>query len=542
MSTYADVAVAVMADAGVEFIFGVPGSLSSVELIEAASRRDIRYVLCSNEASAAVMAGTYGILTNRPGVCSTGVGPGAAAAVLGVANGFLERAPFLVLTDRYSDEQFRRLQRQRLDQDLLYSPITKGTFKLAKDSAAVTMRRAIALAMDGRQGPVHVDIPYDVMQAEAEASDFPPDGVGARRFAGKIGNNHAGLEVAAAEIARADRPAILVGLQVNRSGQEAEEAFVAFAERLGAPVFASLAAKGTLPENHPLSMRTFRGAPSEKEILDKADLLILVGFDVVELFTPGHWNHPQPVVMLDEVAHNDDVIRPKVEVVADLADSLSALAESVPASEGWNLEDLDSYRAMRSAPLFSKGEGLMPGAVVRIARECLPDSGIMTADAGSHKVLASDTWETRRPRGFLTSSGLGSMAVGLPAAIAAKLVEPQTPVLCLTGDGGFLMRLGDLETAARVGAAIVVVVFNDGFLNLIKIKQDTRNFQRLGTDFGNTDYVAVAQGLGFEATRVDSEAALKEALGKAFASGGAWVIDAVINPDGYLAAKDVRPE
>ncbi|MBT3822551.1 MAG: acetolactate synthase large subunit, partial [Nitrospinaceae bacterium] len=98
------------------------------------------------------------------------------------------------------------------------------------------------------------------------------------------------------------------------------------------------------------------------------------------------------------------------------------------------------------------------------------------------------------------------------------------------------------ETAARVGAAIVVVVFNDGFLNLIKIKQDTRNFQRLGTDFGNTDYVAVAQGLGFEATRVDSEAALKEALGKAFASGGAWVIDAVINPDGYLAAKDVRPE
>jgi acetolactate synthase-1/2/3 large subunit len=134
------------------------------------------------------------------------------------------------------------------------------------------------------------------------------------------------------------------------------------------------------------------------------------------------------------------------------------------------------------------------------------------------------------------------MAVGLPAAIAAKLVEPQTPVLCLTGDGGFLMRLGDLETAARVGAAIVVVVFNDGFLNLIKIKQDTRNFQRLGTEFGNTDYVAVARGLGFEATRVDNEAAFKEALAKAFASGGAWVIDAAINPDGYLGVKDVRPE
>ncbi|MFP6867921.1 MAG: thiamine pyrophosphate-binding protein [Nitrospinota bacterium] len=542
MATYADVAAACLADAGIEYIFGVPGSLSSVELIEAASMRGIRYILCSNESSAAVMAGTYGILKNRPGVCSTGVGPGAAAAVLGIANNWLERAPCLLLTDRYSDEQFRRLQRQRLDQDRIYRPITKGTFKLARDSAAVTMRRALALAMEGRQGPVHVDLPYDVLQAEAEESDFAPAGAPSRHLA-EIGSDHPGIEAAARAIARAERPAVLVGLQVNRAGSAAEEAFVRFAERLGAPVFASLAAKGTLSENHPLAMGTFRGAPSEEEILGKADLLVLVGFDVVELFAPGHWNHPQPVVMLDEVAHIDDVIRPAVEVVADLAGALRALAGSVRPSEGWNTEDLDSYRAMRRGPLHAKSDGgMMPGAVVRIARECLPDGGIMTADAGSHKVLASDTWETRRPRGFLTSSGLGSMAVGLPAAIGAKLAEPETPVVCLTGDGGFLMRLGDLETAAREGLPVVVVVFNDGYLNLIKIKQDARNFKRLGSEFYATDYAAVARGLGFEAVRVDSEEALKEALAAAISSGGPWVIDAVINPDGYLAAKDVRPE
>ncbi len=541
MATYADVVAATLSEAGIEYIFGVPGSLGSVELIEAARRRGIRYVLCSNESSAAVMAGTYGVLTNRPGVCSTGVGPGATAAVLGVANNFLERAPCLILTDRYSDEQFRRLQRQRLDQDQLYRPITKGSFKLAADSAARTMHNALALAMAGRQGPVHVDLPYDVMQAEAGEGDFPAEASG-KRYAGKTGNAHPGIEAAAAEIARAERPAVLVGLQVNRSGREAEDAFVSFAERLGAPVFASLAAKGTLSESHPLAMGTFRGAPSEMEILAKADLLILAGFDMVELFAPGHWNHPQPVVMLDEVAHIEDIVQPRVEVVADLADSLGALAEIVPPSVGWNFEDLDSYRAMRRAILFQKGNALMPGAVIRIARECLPGGGIMTADAGSHKVLASDTWETRRPRGFLTSSGLGSMAVGLPAAIAAKMVEPKTPVVCLTGDGGFLMRLGDLETASREGVAIVVVVFNDGYLNLIKIKQDTRSFDRVGTDFRSSDYEAVARGLGFEAVRVDTEAGLKKALENAFSSGGRWVIDVVIDPDGYVAAKDVRPE
>jgi len=541
MATYADVVAACLADAEIEYIFGVPGSLGSVELIEAASKLGIRYILCSNESSAAVMAGTYGILKNRPGVCSTGVGPGAAAAVLGIANNWLERAPCLLLTDRYSDVQFRRLQRQRLDQDRIYNPITKGTFKLARDSAAVSVRRAISLALEGRQGPVHVDLPYDVLQAEADETCFPPEG-GPSRYLAEVGTGHPGIDAATRAIALAERPAVLVGLQVNRSGRAAEDAFSIFAERLGAPVFASLAAKGTLPENHPLAMGTFRGAAAEEEILGKSDLLVLVGFDVVELFAPGHWIHPQPVVMLDEVAHIDDVIRPAVEVVADLAGLLRTLAGSVQSTEGWNTEDLSSYRAMRRTPLYAKDSGLMPGAVVRIARECLPDNGIMTADAGSHKVLASDTWETRRPRGFLTSSGLGAMAVGLPAAMAAKLTEPGTPVLCLTGDGGFLMRLGDLETAVRVGLPIVVVVFNDGYLNLIKIKQDSRNFQRLGTDFGATDYTAVARGLGFEATRVNSEGALKEALDVAISSGGPWVIDAVINSDGYIVAKDVRPE
>src|SRR5690606_30795574 len=147
---------------------------------------------------------------------------------------------------------------------------------------------------------------------------------------------------------------------------------------------------------------------------------------------------------------------------------------------------------------------LMPGAVIRLTRERLPDNGILTVDAGQHKVVTSDLWETRRPRGFHTSSGLGSMAVSLPAALAAKLCEPDAPVVCFTGDGGLLMRAGDLETAVRERLSIVVVVFNDRSLNMIKIQQDRRGFSRTGTAFApDTDFSAVARGFGWQATRVD---------------------------------------
>jgi acetolactate synthase-1/2/3 large subunit len=532
MSTYADVVAAVLADAGIEFIFGVPGSLSSVELIEAASKRGIRYVLTSNESSAAVMAGTYGALRNRPGVVSTGVGPGAASALHGVAHVFMERQPALVLTDRYGDAEFRRLLRQRLFQDQLYRPITKATMTLAADNAAATVQRAIDLAMTGRQGPVHIDLPYDVMLAEASESDFPSSN-GSRGYF-NAGLDQAGLRAAAEAIEGAQKPAVIVGLQVTRAGKAAERAFQAFAEQMGAPVFASLMGKGTLPEQHPLAAGTFRGAPNEKALLDQADLLVLIGFDPVEIFTPGYWNYQQPVVMLDEVRHLEGIIRPKVEVVSALAEGLQALTEMLPERSRWNREDIDAYKQQRAQLLRPKGEGLMPAAVVRIARERLPENGIMTVDAGQHKVLTCDLWETRRTRGLLSSSGLGTMAVALPCAIAAKLVEPTAPVLCLTGDGGFIMRAGDLETAAREGLPIVVVVFNDRTLNLIKLQQDRRGVQRLGTAFAECDFAGVARGFGFEATRVDSEEALDAALAEAFASGKPWLIDAAINPEGYV--------
>jgi acetolactate synthase-1/2/3 large subunit len=411
----------------------------------------------------------------------------------------------------------------------MFASITKGSFTLSAIDTAKTLRRAIDLSLAGRPGPVHVDLPYDLMQAPASDADMPQP-VATERYL----SSGKGIQALAAAIEGATRPAIVAGFQVAREGAAAEQAFLAFAEKLNVPVFNSLAAKGTFPEHLPLAAGTFRGVASERAILDSADLLVMVGLDPVEIFTSA-WPYTAPVVTLDTIPVTEGPYRPAIEVIAGLEDGLWALAQLTTPHAGWNREDLDAYRAGRDAALRRPGSGLMPGAVIRLTRERLPDDGILTVDAGQHKILTSEFWESRRPRGFHTSSGLGSMAVALPAALAAKLCEPDAPVVCFIGDGGLLMRLGDLETAVREDLPIVVVVFNDRALNMIKLQQDRRGFARTGTAFApDTDFAAAARAFGFEATRVEDEASLDAALVTALASGRPWLIEAMVNPEGYV--------
>jgi acetolactate synthase-1/2/3 large subunit len=388
------------------------------------------------------------------------------------------------------------------------------------------------IAVEGRPGPVHVDLPYDVMLTECGTDAVAAEAAG-RLFFAQASAGSDGMQALAQAIESASRPALVAGLQISRRGAEAERAFVDLAEKLGVPAFASLAAKGTLPEQHPLAAGTFRGVASERALLQQADLLVLIGFDPVEIFTPGIWLYDAPVVTLDEVAYTEGPYRPAVEVVANLRDALPALTSLVSPHGGWDREAVDAYKTNLRQPTRRR-DGLQPATVIQTARRLLPDDGILTVDAGQHKVLTSDLWETRRPRGFFSSSGLGTMAVSIPQAIAAKLVEPQAPVLCFVGDGGFIMRAGDLETATREQLPIVIVVFNDRTLNLIKLQQDRRGFKRLGTSFGQSDFAAVARGFGFEAVRVGDEAALEAALSQAIASGRPWLIDATVDPEGYV--------
>jgi acetolactate synthase-1/2/3 large subunit len=528
MVTYADVIAKLLADAGIEYIFGMPGSRASVELIEAAHKQGVHYVLSNNESAAAVMAATYGVLQRRPGICSTGVGPGATNAVNGVAHAQLERAPMLVFTDRYPDAMYRHLPRQRVDQEALLRPVTKGSFPIADDTVERSTRRALQLAMAGRPGPVHLDLPDDIMQHTAMGL---PEPLPAQCWHGATNPASPAIASLVTTISQAQRPILVAGLGVNREGCESQ--LQTLAETLQAPVLLAISAKGSLADTHPWCGGTLMGSEASHELLDQSDLIITVGLDIVELFEPGTWPYPQRLLNIDSVPHLDGLFHPVQELVGDMAPALAALASQLKGCGGWKVQEIASFRQRQQPLPATSGTRLSPLAAIRIMRQRLPRETILTADAGQHKVYASRLWECDQPLSYLTSSGLGTMGVAIPIAIAAKLVRRQQPVVALTGDGGFLMRVSELETATREGVPIIVVIFNDGYLNLIKIRQERQGYGVLGSQFAPVDYVQVAQGFGFHAARIADEQTLHQALQQAVDSGEPWVLDLLIDPEGY---------
>lgn len=528
MVTYADVIAKIVVDAGIDHIFGMPGSRASVELIEATQKQGVRYVLCNNEAAAAVMAATYGVLQRRPGICQTGVGPGATNAVNGVAHAYLERAPMLLLTDCYPAALYRHLPRQRVDQETLFRAITKGNFPIAHDTAERSMRRALQLAMEGRPGPVHLDLPDDVMLQEAAGL---PEPTSYERWNGAMATSSAAMQRLAATISQAQRPIVVAGLGVNRAA--CEDRLRHFVETLQAPVLCAVSAKGSVADSHPWGGGTFMGSEAEHELLAASDLIVTIGLDVVELFEPGTWPYSQRVVNIDAVPHLDGLFHPVQELVGDIGAALEALIPLLSPCHGWQPAAMTAFRNRQRPGSVSDNSRLLPTAALALMREILPGDTILTADAGQHKVAASRSWTCDQPLSYLTSSGLGTMGVAIPIAITAKLLRPHRPVVALTGDGGFLMRVSELETAVREQTPIVVVVFNDGYLNLIRMKQRRQGYRVLGSQFAAADFVRVAEGFGFQAARADTEAALRRALQQAVASGQPWVIDAHIDPDGY---------
>jgi acetolactate synthase-1/2/3 large subunit len=529
MVTYADVIAKLLADAGIEYIFGMPGSRASVELIEAARKQGLHYVLSNNESAAAVMAATYGVLQRRPGVCSTGVGPGATNAVNGVAHAHLERAPMLLFTDCYPAALYRHLLRQRVDQVELFRAVTKGSLPIADDTAERSTRRALQLAMEGRPGPVHLDLPDDVMEHAAAGL---PEPLPCQRWHGAPSPSHAALQSLAATIGQATRPIIVAGLGINRSACETQ--LQTLAETLHAPVLLTISTKGSLADRHPWCGGTFMGSEPQHELMAQSDLIMTIGLDVVELFEPGKWPYHQRVVNIDSVPHLDGLLHPTQELVGDIGAVLAALTPLLVPCTGWDPDAIAALRQRQRPAVPVSSTTLLPAAALDIMRQVLPDDTILTTDAGQHKVYASRLWRCDQPLSYLTSSGLGTMGVAIPIAIAAKLVRPHQPVVALTGDGGFLMRVSELETARREGTPVVVVIFNDGCLNLIRMKQQRQGYQVLGSRFAAVDYVRVAEGFGFQGACVETEAAMRQALQQALASGKPWVIDARIDPEGYV--------
>jgi len=507
---------------GVKRIFGVPGGGSSLALIDAATRVGIEFILCRTETVAAFMAAVTGELSGIPGVVLTGIGPGAASVVNGIAYASLERAPIILITDTHEQAAVAP-PHQIFDQQALFAPISKAQKRLEPANGVEVFEEMFALAKTEPPGPVQIEL--SAKDAEAMVSETPS--AVSCQF---LNINKKALDKVKNPIASSRRPVLIVGLQCRT----AERAMAAnqLAESLAGPVMTTYKAKGVIADDNPLYVGLFTGAKLDDTVIDKADLIVFFGVDPVEII-PGQWRYKAPVIVLTESA---DLVWPfeaEVMVEGPVDISASSLANS-KASVDWRREQISSLKQTIRKQLSNSGDnGHFPDDVIDALALAAPTGARVAIDSGAHMFSAMTRWPASKPHDVLKSNGLSSMGFAVPAALASWLQQPERHAIAVTGDGGMMMSLAELSTAARLEAALTVIVLNDATLSLIDIKQQRQRRPSLGVRYPATDFATVARGMGCLAWAVGSQDSLEDALSAAFSSAGPCLIDVTINPSGY---------
>ena len=511
---------------GVRRAFGVPGGASSLDVIDAFAAEGIDFVLTHGETSATLMAAVTAELGGAPGVVVTGVGPGAASAVNGIAYAALERAPVLLVTDALAEAaEGHHALHQRFDQRALFAPLVKGYDRPEPGDGPEGIDRLLDTAMAHPAGPVQLDL----TTAAATAPEAKR-----RRAAKKAPKDFDLVALAEARglLAKAQRPLIVAGMEAR--GRAASAALRVLVQLLGCPVMTTYKAKGAVADADPLVVGCFTGASADARCLDRADLLIFFGLDPIELL-PGRWRFEGPVLALAAHDGYDYPAAPAAALTGPLDRSAVALMEDAQPA-GWSELEIAALRSRLRAGFAMTGLGRRTAEdVVSAVRHAAPARARLTVDSGAHMFSAMGLWQADEPNDVLKSNGLSTMGFALPAAIAAALEEPTRPVIAMTGDGGLHMCLAELATAARLGCRIAVVVFNDSALSLIDIKQQRQQRESRGVRFGTMDHAKVAAGLGCWGWSVGATDALAPVLAEAFAHDGPALVDVTVDPEAYSA-------
>jgi acetolactate synthase-1/2/3 large subunit len=525
-TTVASAFAQALAEAGVRRIYGLPGGGSSLDVIEAAAACGIDFVLTRTESAAVMMAGALAETTGVPGVALTTKGPGLANAANGVAYASLDRAPVLVVTDGFTPAQRTYITHQVFDQRAMLAPVVKGHASLDGPDAGDEIRRAMALVAALPQGPVHVELTGEAARRRLSGG-LPP----ARRTAVEAPDPQA-IGAARRLLGSARRPVVIVGLEARRHAGAVRR----FVERLDCPVLPTYKAKGVVPDADPRVTGVFTGGEQEAECVDRADLIVLVGMDPVELILQP-WRYRVPVLEVSAVRYAVHYVTPAACVRGPIGAALDALAVDRPAPD-WSSAEIAALRdgVLRRLAYGPVTHGVAPDRVVRATVAACARRAVsprVSVDAGAHMFSATAFFPCERPGDLLISNGLATMAFALPAAIASALDDPGRPTICLTGDGGLLMGMGELLTAAQQRARIVVIVFNDGALSLIDIKQQSRALPPRGVRWERCDFAASMRACGGVGLTVRTEAELEPALDVGLSADGPVLIDVHVDPAGY---------
>jgi acetolactate synthase-1/2/3 large subunit len=525
----ADLIVATLRAAGIDRGFGIPSG-NVLPLMEAMRKGGVEFVLTAHEGSAGFAADVTGRMIGVPGLCIATLGPGATNLTTGVGCAFLDRSPLIAITCNLNTDQLGRRIQMWIDHHALFKPITKATLQLKPGAIAETVREAIRIAMSEPRGPVHLDLPEDVALAPARgatAATRPPS-----KLAPAPDTD---IAKAGQLLSNARRPIAVLGSSAMRLADP--DLLRQVIERHALPFATTTMAKGLIDEDHPLSIGVIERAcrQLQRKLLRSADLIVGLGYDTVEVEYEA-WIDDVPLLQIDiEKADVAPSVKLAHEVTGDLDASLARFVALPASGNAWTQAMLAAHRRTFQAALRPASNAFTAHAAIDAVRRALPREGVLAFDVGAHTHQIASQWTAHAPKTFLITNGWSSMGFGLPAAIAAKFARPDLPVVCLIGDGCFQMTCGEVATAKRLGQALPIVVLDDKWLALIKVKQLRRQFPYYGTELQAEDYgEPPAHYFGVPAVGVRSAAALEAAVREALAAKGPTVIEAVVNSDHYV--------
>lgn len=516
---------------GVERIFGLPGE-ENIDFLEALRKSSIDFVLTRHEQGAGFMADIQGRLTGKAGVCLATIGPGATNLITPVADAYLDRSPLVAITGQADTLRMHKESHQYIDIVSMFRPITKWNTSISHpDMITEAVRKAFKVAESEKPGATHLEFPENI----AEQPCLNPEFFDVRKVR-RPGPDHKAIKEALQLIKKAKKPLVLAGNGAVR--KRATKQLRLFLDKTGIPVCNSFMGKGAAGIKYKRNLYTI-GLQTRDHVtcaIEESDLIITVGYDIVE-YSPRFWNTEgnKTIIHIDfQPAEVDTWYRPAVEVVGDIAGSLWELNRQIDEKFDKScgeyaakhrkliLDDIHEYDDSSAFPF-------KPQKILHDIRQVLGDDDILISDVGAHKMWIARMYLVHAPNTCLLSNGFATMGIAVPGGIGAKLTCPERNVLTISGDGGFLMNAQELETAVRLGTPTVNMIWTDGTFGLIEWKQRTRFGHAFGTEFGNPDWVKMAESFGAVGIKVNAGDDLQEVLRSAFKMNRPVVIDCPVD-------------
>jgi acetolactate synthase-1/2/3 large subunit len=509
---------------GVKYVFGIPGG-PSIPYMEAFKAEGIEFILTSNESAAGVMADVTARLTGIPGICHATFGPGATDISTGVGGALLDRSPVIVFTSEIGNKFHHRTTQMNIDHQKLFIPLTKATFRMSGENVTEIMESAFSICRENYPGPVHIGLPDDIANIEIEI-EAPKGHITEKPY------HHNNIQKVISLLENTRRPVLVLGLTAARL--HIKDELLEFLSFNKMPVVVTPMAKELIPLSHPCYAGVLFHSLSDylEDIYEKTDLVIGIGYDPVE-FNYESWMPDVPLLHFDTIETDMRSDRDVTQYIGPPDEWFLTLRNINPGSLIFDSAAIRGIRDEMASVFNGFNNHFGPVAALKILQDELPEDSILTADVGSHLHLIGQLWDTNEKGKLIMTNGWSGMGFGIPAAIAAQLNNPDATVVCVTGDGGFLMMAGEIMTLRRYNLPVIIVVFSDGELNLIKVKQSWKELPAYGTLLYQDDLFGADTFLGIKVLRADSSDTMSKAVIEALSVNEPVIINAVIDPEDY---------